>query len=145
MYFVLPLFGQAPGVIEDTSTFIVVNLFSVLTVLLFVRWLKYDFVKLRTDHLVFEDQRVLYLGNWTMVIYYLSMQSLTYLEAEKGISTLLFRQLILVGCLVVFMGIIKQLDLHLRQKLQEKLAFQQNMQLRDLENYSNHIEELIKR
>ena len=73
MYFVLPLFGQAPGVIEDTSTFIVVDLFSVLIVLLFVRWLRYDFVKLRTDNLAFEDQRVLYLANWTMVIYYLSM------------------------------------------------------------------------
>lgn len=143
-YFILPLFGQATGIIKDTSTFVIVNLFSLLAVLFFLKWLRYDFVKLRTEILVDKDKRILYLTNWAMIVYYLLISILTYLEYEKGIATIAYRQLILVVYLVFFMGIIKQLDFHLRKKLQEELNFQQDLQLRNLEMYSNQVEELYR-
>ncbi|MGT2756548.1 GHKL domain-containing protein [Streptococcus ovuberis] len=143
-YFILPLLGQSPGVIEDTPTFVLVNILSISAVLFFLKWLKYDFVKLRTDNLVAEDKRILYLANWVMVAYYLLMQTLTYLEHEIGLPTMAYRQLILVLYLVIFMGIIKQLDFHLRKKLQEQLDFQQALQLKSLEDYSNQVEDLYR-
>ncbi|MDG3141701.1 GHKL domain-containing protein [Streptococcus suis] len=143
-YFVLPLFGQSLGIIEDTPTFVFVNLLSTLSVLLFLKWLKYDFVKLRTDNLVAEDKRILYLTNWVMLAYYLLMQTLTYLEYDIGLPTMAYRQFILVTYLVIFIGIIKQLDFHLRKKLQDQLDFQQALQLRNLEMYSNQVEELYR-
>ncbi|MBM7635560.1 sensor histidine kinase [Streptococcus saliviloxodontae] len=144
MYFILPLLGQAPGIIKNTSTFVIVNLFSLLAVLIFLKWLRYDFVKLRTDILVDEDKRILYLANWEMVIYYFLMGILAYMEYEKGLPSMSFRQFILVVYLVIFMGMIKQLDFHLRKKLQEELDFQQALQLRNLEMYSNQVEELYR-
>lgn len=144
VYFILPLFGQSPGIIEDTPTFVIVNLLSLLAVFFFLKWLKYDFVKLRTANLVDEDKRILYLANWVMVVYYLLMQTLTYLEYEIGLTSMSFRQFILVSYLVIFMGIIKQLDFHLRKKLQGQLDFQQALQLKNLEDYSNQVEDLYR-
>lgn len=143
-YFILPLFGQLPGIIEDTPTFVLVNFWSISAVLFFLKWLKYDFVKLRTDNLAAEDKRILYLTNWVMAGYYFLMQTLTYLEYEIGLTTMAYRQFILVLYLVIFMGIIKQLDLHLRQKLQNQLDFQQALQLKSLEDYSNQVEDLYR-
>ncbi|HFI0247139.1 TPA: sensor histidine kinase [Streptococcus suis] len=143
-YFILPLFGQSPGVIEDTSSFVSAILLSLLAVLLFLKWLKYDFVKLRTDNLAAEDKRILYLTNWVMLAYYLLMQILTYLEHDIGLPTMAHRQFILVTYLVFFMGIIKQLDFHLRKKLQDQLDFQQDLQLKSLEDYSKQVENLYR-
>lgn len=143
-YFVLPLLGQSSGIIEDTPTFILVNFLSLSAALFFLKWLKYDFVKLRTDNLVTEDKRLLYLTNWVMVAYYILMQTLTYLEYDIGLPTIAHRQFILVTYLVIFMGIIKQLDFHLRKKLQEQLDFQQALQLKSLEDYSKQVEDLYR-
>ncbi|HFI0305362.1 TPA: sensor histidine kinase [Streptococcus suis] len=143
-YFVLPLLGQSPGVIKDTPTFVLVNVLSISAVLFFLKWLKYDFVKLRTDNLAAEDKRILYMTNWVMFAYYLLMQTLTYLEYDIGLPTMAYRQFILVTYLVIFMGIIKQLDFHLRQKLQEQLDFQQDLQLKSLEDYSKQVENLYR-
>lgn len=143
-YFILPLFGQSPGIIEDTPTFVLVNILSLLAVLFFLKWLRYDFVELRTDNLVAEDKRLIYLTNWVMVAYYILMQTLTYLEYDIGLPTMAHRQFILVTYLVIFMGIIKQLDFHLRKKLQEQLDFQQALQLKSLENYSQQVEDLYR-
>ncbi len=131
-YFVLPLLGQSSGIIEDTPTFVLVNFLSISATLFFLKWLKYDFVKLRTDNLAAEDKRLLYLTNWVMVAYYILMQTLTYLEYDIGLPTMAYRQFILVTYLVIFMGIIKQLD------------FQQDLQLKSLEDYSNQVEGLYR-
>lgn len=143
-YFVLPLFGQSPGIIEGTPTFVLTILLSLHAVLLFLKWLKYDFVKLRTDNLAAEDKRLLNLTNWVMVVYYLLIQTLTYLEYDIGLPTMAYRQFILVTYLVIFMGIIKQLDFHLRQKLQDQLDFQQDLQLKSLKDYSKQVEDLYR-
>ncbi|VHC80188.1 GHKL domain-containing protein [Streptococcus pyogenes] len=143
-YFILPLLGQPPGVIEDTPSFVLTILLSLLAVLFFLKWLKYDFVKLRTDNIGTEDKRLLNLTNWVMVVYYLLIQTLTYLEYDIGLSTMAYRQFILVTYLVIFMGIIKQLDVHLRQKLRDQLDFQQDLQVKSLEDYSNQVEDLYR-
>ncbi|HEL1619996.1 TPA: GHKL domain-containing protein [Streptococcus suis] len=143
-YFVLPLLGQSSGIIEDTPIFILVNFLSISAALFFLKWLKYDFVKLRTDNLAAEDKRILYMTNWVMFAYYLLMQTLTYLEYDIGLPTMAYRQFILVTYLVIFMGIIKQLDFHLRQKLQDQLDFQQDLQLKSLKDYSKQVENLYR-
>ncbi|WP_156919511.1 sensor histidine kinase [Atopobacter phocae] len=144
LYFIFPLFGQLPGIIEDTLTFALANLLSLIAVLSFLRWLRYDSIKLRTDKVAAEDMRILYLTNWIMIVYYLLMQTLTYLEHEISLSTMAYRQLILVIYLVIFMGIIKQLDLHLKNKIQKQLNFQQDLQLKNLEEYSKQVEEIYR-
>lgn len=143
-YFVLPLFGRTPGITEDTPTIIFFTLSTLLAVLGFLKWLNYDFARLRTENLGSKDMRMLYLANWAMVLYHLVMETLTYLEYDMGVPNMPYRQFILVAYLILFMGIIKQLDGQLRQKLQAQLQFQQDMQLTNLEQYSQQIEGLYR-
>ncbi|MGT2925662.1 sensor histidine kinase [Streptococcus cuniculipharyngis] len=143
-YFILPLFDQSSGKMEDTLIYVLSVLGSTFLVFLFLKWLSYDFIKLRTDSLDLADKQVLYLSNWAMSFYYILMQILTYLEYEKGIITQIYRQFLLVIYLIIFMGIIKQLDAHLKNKLQEQLDFQRQLQLKNMEKYSSHVEELYR-
>lgn len=143
-FFVLPLFGYSSGPNEDILTFTLSYLLPLLATLGFLKWLDYDFVRLRTENIGSKDMRMLYLANWAMVIFYLLMPTLTYLEYDMGVPNMPYRQFILVVYLILFMGIIKQLDGQLRQKLQAQLQFQQDMQLTNLEQYSQQIEGLYR-
>lgn len=143
-YFIFPLFGHYPGITEDTSTFVMCTLASLFITLGFLRWLRYDFSQVKVHNITNEERRILSIANWAMVVYYFLIQVLSYLEYKIGLHTMIYRQFILVTYLVVFMGIIKQLDSQLRKKLQDYIDFQQALRLKHLEDYSNHIEELYR-
>lgn len=145
-FFVLPIFGlnylnlDSSGALETN----LLNFISILMVLMFLKWLNYDFSDLRTDLIDDRDKKVLYATNWIMSGYYVVLQIFTYLEFEMNMNTLVYRELIVILYLIIFMGIINQLDRHLKDRLQEKLNFQQELQLINMENYSTHIEELYR-
>ncbi len=143
-YFILPVFGLSVGAIVDNLIYELSVIGSLCLVLFFFKWLRYDFAKLRTNIIDEADYHVLFRINCAMVIYHALMQLLTYLDYENILVTIDYRRLILVTYLIIFMGFIKQLDTHLKNKLQEQLIFQQNLQLHNLENYSKHIEELYR-
>lgn len=145
-FFVLPIFGlnylnlDSSGALETN----LLNFISILMVLMFLKCLNYDFSALRTDLIDDRDKKVLYATNWIMSGYYVVLQIFTYLEFEMNMNTLVYRELIVILYLIIFMGIINQLDRHLKDRLQEKLNFQQELQLINMENYSTHIEELYR-
>lgn len=143
-YFILSLLEQSKVLSLNDTFYYFSSFLSVVLVFLFLKWMGYDFIKLQTNLIGLKDRRVLYRTNWTMIIYYVLMQFLTYLEYDEGIMTRDYRKLILVAYLVLFMGLIKQLDRHVREKLQEKLQLQQALQVSNMENYSHHIEELYR-
>ncbi|MGT2799999.1 sensor histidine kinase [Streptococcus marmotae] len=143
-YFILSLLEQGKISSLNDSLYYFSALLSLVFVFLFLKWSQYDFIKLQTSLIDLKDQRVLYRTNWAMVIYYVLMQFLTYLEYDEGIMTIDYRRLILVVYLIIFMGLIKQLDRHVREKLQKKLQLQQTLQLSNMENYSHHVEELYR-
>jgi len=141
---VLPLFGIDSLFFESSFYNTILDFIAILLVLLFLKWLKYDFSKLRSDLLDRKDRNILYLTNWIMVSYYIIVQMLTYLEFEKKINTQSYREIMIILYLIIFMGMITSLDRHLKDRLQEKLNFQQELQLINMENYSTHIEELYR-
>ncbi|MGT2802094.1 sensor histidine kinase [Streptococcus henryi] len=143
-FFVLPLFGIDSLFFESSFYNTILDFIAILLVLLFLKWLKYDFSKLRSDLLDRKDRNILYLTNWIMVSYYIIVQMLTYLEFEKKINTQSYREIMIILYLIIFMGMITSLDRHLKDRLQEKLNFQQELQLINMENYSTHIEELYR-
>lgn len=143
-YFILPLFGYSPFITEGDLVSIPGILFSVYLVFFFIKWLRYDFVQLRQNILEKDDRNLVYVLNWAMFIYFVILQILTFLDYEVRISTLDYRRLVLVIYLIIFMGFIKQLDMHLKIKLQRQLDFQLQLQIHQLEKYSNHIEELYR-
>ena len=143
-YFVLPFLGQ--GIVDGDGNplFLLIMIFVCFMVLVFLKWLDYDFTRLRREILDKDFQKFLTKINWAMGAYYLAMQSLSYLEYEQGIQSKTVRHLILVFYLLFFMGVIKKLDTYLKDKLHERLNQEKDLRYRDMERYSRHIEELYK-
>ena len=143
-YFVLPFLGQ--GIVDGDGNpiFLLIMIFVCFIVLVFLKWLDYDFTSLKREILDKGFQKSLTKINWVMGAYYLVMQSLSYFEYEQGIQSTTVRHFILVFYLLFFMGVIKKLDTYLKEKLQGKLNREQVFRYRDMERYSRHIEELYK-
>ena len=143
-YFVLPFWGQEIVDKGSNPIFLLMTIFVCFIVLVFLKWLDYDFTNLRKEILDKGFQKSLTTINWIMGAYYLVMQSLSFFEYEQGIQSTTVRHLILVFYLLFFMGIIKKLDTYLKDKLHERLDQEQALRYRDMERYSRHIEELYK-
>ena len=143
-YFVFPFLGQ--GIVDGDGNplFLLIMIFVYSIVLVFLKWLDYDFTSLRRESLDKDFQKSLTKINWIMGAYFLVMESLSYFEYAYDIQSKTIRHLILVFYLLFFMGIIKKLDTYLKEKLQEKLNQEQALRYRDMERYSRHIEELYK-
>ncbi len=143
-YFVFPFFGKGIVDGDGNPVFLLIMLFVCSIVLVFLKWLDYDFTSLRREILDKAFQKSLTKINWIMGAYYLVIQTLSYFEYEQGIQSKTVRHLILVFYLLFFMGVIKKLDTYLKDKLHERLDQEQALRYRDMERYSRHIEELYK-
>lgn len=143
-YFVLPFLGQGIVDGDGNPVFLLMMIFVSSIVLVFLKWLDYDFTSMSKENLDIGFQKSLTKINWAMGAYYLAMQSLSFFEYEQSIQSKTVRHLILVFYLLFFMGVIKKLDTYLKEKLQEKLNQEQTLRYRDMERYSRHIEELYK-
>ena len=141
-YFVFPFLGQ--GIVDGNPLFLLIMLFVCFIVLVFLKWLDYDFTSLRKEFLDKGFQQSLTKINWIMGAYFLVMENLSYFEYAYDIQSKTVRHLILVFYLLFFMGIIKKLDTYLKDKLHERLDQEQVLRYRDMERYSRHIEELYK-
>ena len=143
-YFVLPFLGQGIVDGDGNPVFLLMMIFVSSIVLVFLKWLDYDFTSMSKENLDIVFQKSLTKINWAMGAYYLVMQSLSFFEYEQSIQSKTVRHLILVFYLLFFMGVIKKLDTYLKEKLQEELNQEQTLRYRDMERYSRHIEELYK-
>ena len=143
-YFVFPFLGQ--GIVDGDGNplFLLIMLFVCFIVLVFLKWLDYDFTNLRKEFLDKGFQQSLTKINWIMGAYFLVMENLSYFEYAYDIQSKTVRHLILVFYLLFFMGIVKKLDTYLKNKLHERLDQEQALRYRDMERYSRHIEELYK-
>ena len=143
-YFVFPFLGK--GIVDGYGNplFLLIMIFVYSIVLVFLKWLDYDFTSLRRESLDKDFQKSLTKINWIMGAYFLVIESLSYFEYAYDIQSKTVRHLILVFYLLFFMGMIKKLDTYLKEKLQEKLNQEQALRYRDMERYSRHIEELYK-
>ena len=143
-YFVLPFLGQGIVDGDGNPVFLLMMIFVSSIVLVFLKWLDYDFTSMSKENLDIVFQKSLTKINWAMGAYYLVMQSLSFFEYEQSIQSKTVRHLILVFYLLFFMGVIKKLDTYLKDKLHERLDQEQALRYRDMERYSRHIEELYK-
>ena len=119
-------------------------IFVCFIVLVFLKWLDYDFTRLRREILDKDFQKSLTKINWAMGAYYLVMQSLSYLEYEQGIQIKDCSPFHPSLYLLFLWEFIKKLDTYLKDKLRERLNQEQALRYRDMERYSRHIEELYK-
>ena len=143
-YFLLPFLEQGQLYNDYSFTWLCIIIFNFFISLAFLKWLDYDFTSLRREILDKAFQKSLTKINWIMGAYYLVIQTLSYFEYEQGIQSKTVRHLILVFYLLFFMGVVKKLDTYLKDKLRERLDQEQALRYRDMERYSQHIEELYK-
>ena len=103
-YFVLPFWRQEIVDKDSNPIFLLMTIFVCFIVLVFLKWLDYDFTNLRKEILDKGFQKSLTKINWIMGAYYLVMQSLSFFEYEQGIQSTTVRHLILVFYLLFFYG-----------------------------------------
>ncbi|MBJ8326066.1 sensor histidine kinase [Streptococcus pacificus] len=143
-FFILPIFGLNEDLLEKRIWNIIVNAIVVFICLMFLRWLRYDFSRYKTQPLDVNSIKLFYLTNWLMVLYHIVFGILNFMDFEKNVSTIIYRELIVIIYLIFFMGLINQMDRRLREQVQEQLSFQKDLQLKGMENYNKQIEGLYK-
>ncbi|MDB8660302.1 sensor histidine kinase [Streptococcus anginosus] len=107
-----------------------------------MRLIQYNFKTLKSQKINHNDKKIIIFVNISMIIYHLIVQVLSYLENENNLQTLNFRESLVVLYLILFVSVANYLDRHLRERIQNDLMLQKDLQLKNMENYSHHIEEL---
>ncbi|AXJ13516.1 sensor histidine kinase [Streptococcus pluranimalium] len=143
-FFLFPIWGWDNSMLEITSYWIVFYFSSFIGAMWFIRWSGYDFKQLKNRALDIKEKQLLRVANINTIFYFFSIELLTYQEFDLNIDTLSLRRLLVSIELLIFIGIINQLDRRLKIHYQEQIQFQQELQLINMENYSNQVEGLYK-
>ena len=106
------------------------------------RLLYYDFKRLREYKLRKKDIKLITFLNISMIFYYIFVQYFTYIEMYQQSPNLYYREIIVVVYIILFLSSINILDRNLRERIQQQLSEQRELQLRNMSDYSQHIEEL---
>jgi len=106
------------------------------------RLLYYDFKRLREYKLRKKDIKLITFLNISMIFYYIFVQYFTYIEMYQHSLNLYYREIIVVVYIILFLSSINILDRNLRERIQQQLSEQRELQLRNMSDYSQHIEEL---
>lgn len=104
--------------------------------------LQYNFEILNKQQNPRENRKIIIFLNISMLIYYLLVQIFSYLEVMYRIDALLYRELVVVIYIIIFLISLNILDRNLRERVQQQLSEQRELQLRNMSDYSQHIEEL---
>lgn len=104
--------------------------------------LQYNFEILNKQQNPKENRKIIIFLNISMLIYYLLVQIFSYLEVMYRIDALLYRELVVVIYIIIFLISLNILDRNLRERIQQQLSEQRELQLRNMSDYSQHIEEL---
>jgi sensor histidine kinase len=104
--------------------------------------LHYNFKRLREYKLNKKDIKLIVFLNISMIFYYTFVQYFTYIEKYNQSSNLYNRELIVVIYIILFLSSVNILDRNLRERIQQQLSEQRELQLRNMSDYSKHIEEL---
>ena len=141
--FILPLFGVSVNILNASLLGNrLLSIFTSVIAFVFLKGNQYQFHSLADQSINYKDKRILVITNVSMVLYYIILQLLAYIEYTKFTTTLFVREALVIIYLVFFLIITNRLDLHLRERIQSDLMLQKDLQLKNLENYSHHIEEL---
>ena len=106
------------------------------------RLLYYDFKRLREYKLRKKDIKLIIFLNISMILYYIFVKYFTYIEMYQQSPNLYYREIIVVVYIILFLSSINTLDRNLRERIQQQLSEQRELQLRNMSDYSQHIEEL---
>ena len=106
------------------------------------RLLYYDFKRLREYKLRKKDIKLIIFLNISMILYYIFVKYFTYIEMYQQSPNLYYREIIVVVYIILFLSSINILDRNLRERIQQQLSEQRELQLRNMSDYSQHIEEL---
>ncbi|MBP2620352.1 sensor histidine kinase [Streptococcus panodentis] len=142
-FLVLPVFGFQYEKITENSFLLIISSFLASILSLFLpNILKYDFKRLREFKLNNEEKNVIKFLNFSMFLYFIFIQLFSYFEISLKINTMAFRELLVVVYIILFLISVNILDRNLRKRIQEKLNNQRELQLKNMSDYSRHIEEL---
>ncbi|WP_159592800.1 sensor histidine kinase [Streptococcus halichoeri] len=142
VFYLLPILGISNSYFQKSQLFLPIYLLSVAILVLFLKVFHYDFSAFSDQQFSKQEKKLLCFANFFMLTYYFLIQIISFIDYQLAIDTLFYRQIIVTIYFLLFLGILNFLDKKIREKLQKEIIFQKEMQLQNLENYSQHVEEL---
>lgn len=103
--------------------------------------LHYKFKRLGEFRLNEADKHLVIFLNISMVLYCICT-IFSYLEITHNVVNLPYRKFIVIIYIILFLSSVNILDRNLRERIQQQLSEQRELQLRNMSDYSQHIEEL---
>lgn len=143
-FFLMNIFGWNNQKQMDTGNYLLyisAILASLLSILL-PRLLRYDFKRLTGFKLSRDDKRLIIFLNISMIVYYMLVQLFAYLEKFYQLSIPPYREMIVIFYIILFFSSANILDRNLRERIQQELSHQKEIQLQNMADYSQHIEDL---
>ncbi|KXT84140.1 Histidine kinase of the competence regulon ComD [Streptococcus sp. DD11] len=104
--------------------------------------LHYDFKRLREFKLNKKDTKLILILDISMALYYILVQFFAYLQEYHHLTGFYYREMIVIIYIILFLSSINILDRNLRERIQQELDRQREIQLKNMADYSRHIEEL---
>lgn len=129
---------------ETTYGGIIFSNVACLIIFLFLKIFQYDFSHLKQKVLDKRTRWTLIIVNSSMMLYYVIIPSITYIEELKGTTYENQREMIIAIYFILFICFVNILDRNLRQELQEQVILQKEIQLQNINNYSKQVEGLYQ-
>ena len=140
--FILPLFGVSVNILNASLLGNrLLSIFTSVIAFVFLKGNQYQFHSLADQSINYKDKRILVITNVSMVLYYIILQLLAYIEYTKFTTTLFVREALVIIYLVFFLIITNRLDLHLRERIQNDLMLSEEiltMELAGINNLTPH-------
>ena len=143
-FFVIPIFGlEYNQLINEEQLILNITAFVASLLSLWIpSLLHYKFKRLRKFRSNEADKHLVIFLNISMIFYIVFVQFFSYLEITHNVVNLSYRKLIVIIYIILFLSSINILDRNLRERIQQQLSEQRELQLRNMSDYSQHIEEL---
>ena len=143
-FFVIPIFGlEYNQLINEEQLILNITAFVASLLSLWIpSLLHYKFKRLRKFRLNEADKHLVIFLNISMIFYIVFVQFFSYLEITHNVVNLSYRKLIVIIYIILFLSSVNILDRNLRERIQQQLSEQRELQLRNMSDYSQHIEEL---
>lgn len=126
------------------NSIIYTSLLSPLLVYLFYRFMHYQLKDIRLLAFKKSSQTYVLVMDILLIIYYLSNILSFFVDDFFKVDTVSFRYSLVAIYIVIFMASMNRFDRAIKQSLQDELEKQKDAQLKNMADYSHHIEELYK-
>ncbi|MFA9493786.1 GHKL domain-containing protein [Streptococcus sp. E17BB] len=144
VYFVIFKIPLLHGLYETNLGIMIFSLFAKIVVLCLISIFRYDFSHLKVKTLDKKTKITLITANGLMLAYFILPPYMSYIDKVSWNRMSNYQELLTAIYFLLFICFVNLLDRNLRQELQEQVVLQKEIQLQNINNYSQQVEGLYQ-